>query len=333
MSAIAPTPSHHQRSWFWPLILIGVGLIWLLRNLEIISSANILVLLRLWPLLLIAAGINVLVAHRNPQWGLWIGAGTVVIAVAIMVVAPNFGIGKLETTTDQYAEPLGAATSADVTLELGAGTTVVQALADSNQLITADITHVDEVYFSASGSTSKSVRLSNNTTSTSFFVTDWASDFSVLRWNIGLTTAIPLSLKINGGVGDSTFDLSGVKLTGLNFRSGVGNSRLLLPAAEESYSVTADGGVGDTEIVLRSGAALNLQITGGVGSFDLVVPPDVALRLEVTSDLGKVSVPNTYVRVSGDGDHDGIWTTPNFDTATHKVYVSFKGGLGSLTVH
>ena len=41
------------RSMFWPVILIGVGVIWLLSNLGLLPAASIAWLLNLWPLILI----------------------------------------------------------------------------------------------------------------------------------------------------------------------------------------------------------------------------------------------------------------------------------------
>jgi len=44
------------RSLFWPIVLIGIGVVWLLGNLGILTGANLVVLFRLWPLVLIVVG-------------------------------------------------------------------------------------------------------------------------------------------------------------------------------------------------------------------------------------------------------------------------------------
>ena len=58
---------------FWPFFLIGLGLIWLLREINVLSAEHISVLFRLWPLILIAIGVGLLVGHRSPNINLWIG--------------------------------------------------------------------------------------------------------------------------------------------------------------------------------------------------------------------------------------------------------------------
>ena len=50
------------RSFLWPILLIGVGVIWLLSSLGIIPSANLAALVSLWPLILIVIGLDLLFA-------------------------------------------------------------------------------------------------------------------------------------------------------------------------------------------------------------------------------------------------------------------------------
>ena len=56
-------------SFFWPVIMFGAGVIWLLVNLSIISTYNLRVLYRLWPVLIILAGLDVLFSRRLPLLG------------------------------------------------------------------------------------------------------------------------------------------------------------------------------------------------------------------------------------------------------------------------
>ena len=56
-------------SFFWPVIMLGAGVIWLLVNLNIISTYNLRVLYRLWPILIILAGLDVLFSRKLPLLG------------------------------------------------------------------------------------------------------------------------------------------------------------------------------------------------------------------------------------------------------------------------
>ena len=63
------------RSLFWPIVLIGIGVIALLANMGALDRENLLVLFRLWPLLLILIGIDIMFGRRAPGIGALIGIG------------------------------------------------------------------------------------------------------------------------------------------------------------------------------------------------------------------------------------------------------------------
>ena len=117
------------RSLFWPLILIGVGIVWLLGNLGVISGANLSVLFRLWPLFLIAIGLDLLLGRKSSVVGALIGLGTVALIIVLMLVGPGLGwAANADVQTDTYSAALGDATSARVDLNLGVGAASIYAL-------------------------------------------------------------------------------------------------------------------------------------------------------------------------------------------------------------
>src|SRR4030067_1428909 len=82
--------SHHDRGGLVaPIILIGVGLVFLVTNLGMLSTSIWGVLLRIWPVILIAMGIDLLIGRRSLigrmlalvlilavlACGLWVGGG------------------------------------------------------------------------------------------------------------------------------------------------------------------------------------------------------------------------------------------------------------------
>ena len=62
------------RSLFWPMVLIGVGVVWLLGNIGVIRPASLGVLVSFWPLILIFIGLDILFGRRSPvcrDFDLW----------------------------------------------------------------------------------------------------------------------------------------------------------------------------------------------------------------------------------------------------------------------
>ena len=197
----------------WAFLLIALGAIWLLFEANILSGANLVVLFRLWPLILIAFGLELLIGRGSRSMSLLIGLGTVVLLLALMVAGPALGLApSTEVHEQQYNEPLGEATSAQVNLDLSVGRATVQSLTASDTLITADLRYVGTVDFRVDGTGQKYVTLSARDNNVQIFDFLGISLFNTtendqLRWTVGLTPDIPLDLRLNGGVGESDIDL------------------------------------------------------------------------------------------------------------------------------
>jgi hypothetical protein len=130
--------THRPRriSIFWPLVLVAVGALWLLTNFGVIAGGNFWVLLRLWPVLLIAAGLDLLFGRRWPLVSALIAVLTVGAAVAAVIFAPQLGLGANAPTW-----------------QLGLPWTFVSGERGSGRLVTEtrEVSDFDSVQFSTFG--------------------------------------------------------------------------------------------------------------------------------------------------------------------------------------
>jgi hypothetical protein len=81
----------HRRSLFGPLLLIAAGVIWLLVKSDYIPSSNLWALTHIWPFLLIAAGVGLIL---RPYWSFTsILLDVIIIGGAILAIlyAPRLG--------------------------------------------------------------------------------------------------------------------------------------------------------------------------------------------------------------------------------------------------
>jgi len=337
MSQTLETRRHSNSTPFWAFILIAVGLVWLLAQANVLSTENLAVLFRLWPIILIAIGLNLLAGRGSQVLSLLIGAGTVILMLVLMVVGPSLGLGtNVDIRTAQYTEPLDETASAQLDLDLSVGSVTIKALTDSNQLIDADLSYIGDVNFDvARVGSEKFVTLTSENDSTQWYnflgFSISGADDSRLRWNIGLTPDVPLDLRLQGGVGDNVFDLSGIQLSNFSLNGGVGGSTITLP--DGSYTFTLNGGVGETRVNFTENAALDVIINGGVGGITLDVPDNAAVRLENQGGLGGVNVPGSFTRISGQ-DNDGVWETAGYSSSPsdERITIQVDGGIGGLTV-
>lgn len=336
--ALPPASGPRSGAVIWALILIAAGVIWLLRELDIFTAQNMAVLLRLWPLILIAIGVELLIGRGSRAASTLIVGATIIVLVALMFVGPSLGLApNVGVKTLSLSEPVGEAASARMNLGVGVGNASVTALSDSNNLIEADLRYVGEVQFDVAAGAQTVVTLNHEQTTASsgfdFFGWTLALDPSDLHWNILLTPAIPIDLTLNGGVGTSHVDLSSLQITRLAINTGVGDSVVTLPDSDDVLPVSVNGGVGRTTLTLPEGAALIADINAGVGETFIDVPNDAAVRIQIEGGLGGVTLPSAWQRISGE-DRNGVWESPTYGTAASndRIEIDYNGGVGGLRV-
>ncbi|OFW63236.1 MAG: hypothetical protein A2Y74_00675, partial [Actinobacteria bacterium RBG_13_63_9] len=152
------------RSLFWAIVLIGVGVVALLLNLDVIPRASLGMLAYVWPILIIGAGVDLLVGRRSLLSGGLVGVLTVGLIVVLMLVGPALGwTGNTELTTKTFTTTVDEATGATVLLRTGGYSAEVHALSSSTApdrpLLDATVTYRGSVEFQSSGDSEKTVSL------------------------------------------------------------------------------------------------------------------------------------------------------------------------------
>lgn len=319
------------RSLFWPVILIGVGLIWLLHTLGFIPLANINALLSLWPLILIVIGLDLLIGRRSAVASALIALATVAIVVFVLLAAPALNLPTAGNVQSRLInEPLGQVTSADISLDLSFQPSHIYALNDSLTLFLGKIDYYGKLDYSAEGTSNRTLRLKQVAENIPFTLT---SNFDA-RWEIGLSPAVPIDLSIDGGSGSANIDLTGLQLTTLNFDQGSGSFDVTLPMSPQTYEVTAVGGSGSLDIALPEQTSLTLRLDGQSGSLRLRLPANAGVRLEVqNSGSGGVNFPASLELVSGGADKEGVWQTPGYESAPYQLEIICEDlGSGSFNL-
>lgn len=299
------TAETHRREpdYFGPILLIGAGLLFLLSNLGVIDVDFFDLLARFWPLLLIAAGVNLIAGRRA---GIGALLGLLVVAFLLLVVwQPSLwsgvGIGQ-ETQAVQYA--LGDATQAEVHIEPSINTLHIESTPNRDVLVEGQVSHnrrerIVEEQRESGGTVTYTLRTQGNRINL-FPVSVGKGD----NWDLRLNSQVPTALYVDTGVGAARLDLQNIQLTKLDVNTGVGEAEITLP------------GRGDFDV----------NVDAGVGSVVLRVPDSLGVRIQADAGLGSVSVPRGYSK------SDDVYLSPNFGSAEHRAEVSIHGGVGSIDV-
>lgn len=298
---------HYRGGFVWPIILIGAGILFLLNNLGMVNWNVWETLFRLWPVLLIAVGLDILVGRRFP-----IGSALLaLLLVVVLVLAVQGAIpqsvtasGATVARTETISEDLKGNERATIDIQFRAGNLYVDALTEgSSQLIQGSVD------LSQNESLNKDYRGSNGAAN---FTLESRGPLNVgpdvwtnnqKKWNLSLNRDVPLDLRINTGAGQSNLDLTNLNLTSFDLNGGVGQVTVKLPVRGR-YS---------------------MQIDGGVGQLVVMVPAGVAARVHVDSGLGGVDA-------SGFSHKGDTYTTGNYDTADNRADVQLKGGVGQIVL-
>ena len=317
------------RSLFWPMILIGVGLVWFLANMNVIPNFNPLALLNLWPLLLIALGLDLLFGRKSPLVGLLIGLGTIGAGVAILLAAPNM-TGNTQAITERFTDPLAGATSAVIDINSSSQPISIHSLSDSANLFESVIGHTGTIDFQTSGTSERHISLRRRSPNIQFF---FGVPTLTLRWEIMLNSGLPIQLNLDSGSGPVEMDLADLQLSGLNVDGGSGSVTIDLPGSTTAYVVDYRGGSGSLSLTLPSSSDVTVTLDGGSGSLSLHLPGNSAVRLDVRdSGSGSVNMPGGMQRVSGSGE-TGVWETSDYANAAHKItIIATDLGSGSLNI-
>ncbi|OFW60298.1 MAG: hypothetical protein A2133_10065 [Actinobacteria bacterium RBG_16_64_13] len=351
-----PRKRYRYRSPFWAIVLIGLGVVWLLFNADAISAESLGMLSVLWPVLLIGIGADLLIGHRSLALGGAVGVVTVGLIIVLMVLGPTFGwAGDTSVKTQTFSASVGQATSARVSLETGGYSAAIHALQPSTSpdrpLLSAAVTYRGSVDFQSSGDAAKDVSI--KATGQSWWW-QWLDDLGATPWDIGLDPGVPLDLKVDSVSGSSDLDLAGMRLADLEVDMSSGSTRLILPAAEQSFGVklhlssgdlnveapagaradmSIDMSSGDASVVLGAESDATISFDGSSGEFAIDLPAGQALRVEVKQvSSGDVNLPSGLVQVEkGDGE-EGIWETQGYAAALHKVHLIVELSSGSVRV-
>ena len=294
-----PIREHQGGSRVWPYVLIGLGLILLLENIGVRTNSFWWALGMWWPLVLIAIGADLLL--RPYSWGrmasVVLGLATL-LTIGIWTFARPAAIGMQSETINV---PRSNASRAEIQLGIGIGRLELGAGSGGLVMGTLEIRAQERLERDVrqSGGTDF-VRLEAHQTGMSMSLGSAISP----RWNLQLAQGVPITLRVNTGVGESRLNLTDLSITALELKSGVGETTVDLPKAGQP----------------------NIRIESGVGETTIRIPSGMVARIKATNGIGGVQVNGSYTR---DGD---TYTANGFETASNRAELEVKGGIGRVVI-
>ncbi len=287
-----------------PFILISLGIIFLLNNLGLLSWSIWETLLRLWPILLVATGLDLILGQRS-AWGSLLA---LVLTLAVLGGALWLSGTEVEwqraARREEIAQGVGAARKAKLVIAPGVGTLSIKAASDPVNLVQGSIVlgrrEELERHFRVEDGTGTFVL----GTQTSSFGPSAIGLGGQRRWNLQLSSDVPLRLETNLGVGEQDLDLTGVALNGLDVEQGIGRATVTLP---------------------RDGH-FEARIEGAIGETIVIIPEVLAARVRLNTGLSGRRLPPGY------RCEDDVCTSPRYETADHRVDLEVSQAIGNIVI-
>jgi hypothetical protein len=232
------------------------------------------------------------------------------LLIAVVVVVVGIGLylsvgwRTVHIVRATISQPLGAATSADVTIAMAIGRLQLGALDQPGDLIAGQIAYpevnrVDRA-FAVSGDTASFTLREQDSQRNS--LVKYRDDDAI--WDLSVATGTPMRLRIEAGIGESVLDLARLNLTERELQTGIGTTTLTLPQSGQAQA----------------------RVIGGVGNTTIRVPAGVALRLTTDAGIGGVDVRGNYQR------QGNRYVSPGYDTAANRVELAVSSGVGTITI-
>jgi hypothetical protein len=280
------------------IVLIAVGVLIALMNVGVLNWFTTLSFLQLWPVVLIALGVNIWTSGKYPF---------AVILAALVVAAVLYVSGgswfNAKATPEQINQGLESASRAVVHLSPSVGSLDLKSKEMTNLLEGTVRTALGE-------KVSKSFRISNGVAFLDLQSEPRGNRINLFNgrqdrnWDLVISNRVPLELSIDSGVGRNTLDLRNVQLEKLDLSAGVGELVVTLPE--------------------RGGYKAKLET--GVGATTVIIPKSVAVHLTVERGMGAVSVTGTFTQ------EGNVYTSPDYATAENRAEVMVSGGVGSISI-
>jgi len=299
-------PEGERVDLFWPVLMIGIGVLASLAYLDQVPTENLWALVNLWPLLLIVAGVGLLFRNRSPLIGALLGVLVVAILFGVAFTAGQLG---LKTEPAWFFENgtfnFGEVTGEQVT---GSGDLITE---------TRPVSGFDRVEMSIPGNLeieqggTESLTVTGDDNLLPLLVTSVSGDKLTIRYksNINARPSQPIQITL------TVKDLEGLEMSSPgrattgpiqtdDFRLGLSSSGDIVIEELQADKLTARlSSSGD--IIIQGGTANELDLTvSSSGSFQAKDLEVQKAEIEVTSsgDVTVWVVDDLDVQITSSGD-------------------------------
>jgi hypothetical protein len=258
---------YRRDGWVGSIVVLGLGTILLLGNLGYFSITSWALLLRFWPVILVAIGLDIAFGRRNALWStlLRIGLGLVLVAGIFWLALTSPVSGNLRSVP--FQQTLDGATSSNIDMTVTVGRLGLEGGAEAKMLIagTAGVakeSNLDVTYSQAAGSESD-LHLSD------LGYPNMRINTGAYPWTFKVNSTVPLKISVKQAVGMQNFDLEKTQTETLNSQLAVGSVLVSLPKGTD---ITGKIECAVCQVVVRVPKGSNVVIRADTALVPVFIP-------------------------------------------------------------
>lgn len=295
--------TYRYRSFFWPALLILVGVVALLANTGQIPVDRLYNLVLLWPLILVVVGLE-LIVRRSLRGVAGDIAAALIILLAVVGATAYVAASPSPASNQSFdvSGEVGALESATLEVDAGAARVTVSGNGElGTKLYKAHIQYSGPRPEVSLDRSSGDLRISQ---ANNAFFTFQSRQFVV---DVQLNPSIPWTINENTGASTATYNLPHVHISGLTLHTGASRDEITLGPATGVVPVQLNGG------------ALTVRIHRPVDT-----------QASVTVSGGAISLTADGRGMHGFGDLS--YQSPGFGSAADGYKIEINGGACTVTL-
>ena len=312
----------HRGFLFWGLGFVTAGVVALVIQLGYLDRTVMAATWRLWPLILVALGVS-LILSRSPFALLGTSLAGVVLGAAVgtaIAVGPGFAADCGDSppaTLQDYSGTLG--TSASLAWRLDCGTLDVSVSQGSSWQASVGSTGTDAPSVDA-GIDHLNVESANQ--AGGFFL-----DRERERWVVTLPRAATYNADIHVNASKGTMDLTGARFSALSLQPNAADILMKLgDSSVEGFDLQLNAG--SLSIVATAGTTLAGTMEINAGSVQLCAPSDAGLQITASGTAFGTNLGDTDLTKNGD-----TWESAGYGQSAHQITLTVHGNAASFDLN
>lgn len=323
------------------LILVGIGVIFLLDNYNVIDFhwGN---LWHLWPIFLIMIGVNLVFANNKTPWASALKIGVVVLGFGLLIFghfennwfSPFNRHWRFNDRGWYRDDNFDKDDDNDNDDDNSSDSTTIRKVQGSSNYTEAFKPGTAEARLEINGGGTEYIL--KDTTAQLFEAStkEFLNRFLYTNHMEGNTPVLELRMKDKKGhiqwdsdnTNSATIKLNTKPVWNINVKAGATKVDFDL-SAFRVRNLTVNGGAGSFEVKMGMPvSATRVEVSTGVSEVDIKVPNAAAVQITTSTGLSSDSFPGFTDK------GNSRYETPGFENAPNKMYIVMKGGLSDFKV-